>query len=351
MDQRAGEYKMPKRRAKKHPLAPKRPMSAFLKYSKDKRKEVKMANPDLNNTDISRLLGQMWNEASDKEKEPYITEELTARAAYKCAIAKFRVSQRNQEMEMIRNAAETRKVQVISASQTWDGVTPSRSNTHHHSVRKVTPADSSEGHGSFLNEDMHYHHSMPPLPSIDRNHGHDISERDTGSLSHPETRQVYANNHDHDFRYDYPPPASQYPHPERYERQYHHGYHTNGGHLHNYHTPSPHHVHGNGYGYHYADYYSHHQPHYKEHRYYEAVPDHLSLSPKRNAGSKSEVTYNGYEHEHSQYSDNHHHDYYHSHAPVCNQDYNPPHWDPKENPHAYHTHTRDGNEHINQDLS
>lgn len=42
-----GEIPIPKKRAKKHPRAPKRPMSAFLKYAQDKRAEVKAANPKL----------------------------------------------------------------------------------------------------------------------------------------------------------------------------------------------------------------------------------------------------------------------------------------------------------------
>ena len=72
----SGPWNIPKRRAKKHPLAPKRPMSAFLKYSQTRRKAVKVDNPDMNNTDISRLLGEMWRNASPQDKGPYIQAEL-----------------------------------------------------------------------------------------------------------------------------------------------------------------------------------------------------------------------------------------------------------------------------------
>ena len=67
---------LPKRRAKKHPLAPKRPMSAFLKFSLNTRKSVKASHPDMNNTDISRLLGEMWRNAQEDEKKPYVEAEL-----------------------------------------------------------------------------------------------------------------------------------------------------------------------------------------------------------------------------------------------------------------------------------
>lgn len=46
-EQFKGEWVVPKRRAKKHPLAPKRPMSAFLKYSQSRRGKVKKDNPDM----------------------------------------------------------------------------------------------------------------------------------------------------------------------------------------------------------------------------------------------------------------------------------------------------------------
>ena len=51
-------------------------MSAFLKYSLSRRKGVKADNPDMNNTDISRLLGEMWRNARKDEKRPYVEEEL-----------------------------------------------------------------------------------------------------------------------------------------------------------------------------------------------------------------------------------------------------------------------------------
>ena len=68
-----GEWIIPKRRAKKHPHAPKRPMSAFLKYSQVTRAKVKAANPKLSNTDISSLLGEMWNNAPHSERAPFLT--------------------------------------------------------------------------------------------------------------------------------------------------------------------------------------------------------------------------------------------------------------------------------------
>ena len=78
-----GSYIVKKTRAKKHPLAPRRPPSAFLTYSQQMRKKAKDENPTLTNTDISRLLGQMWAKASDEVKLPFRKRELEEREKYK----------------------------------------------------------------------------------------------------------------------------------------------------------------------------------------------------------------------------------------------------------------------------
>jgi HMG (high mobility group) box/HMG-box domain len=88
-----GTWNIPKRRAKKHPLAPKRPMSAFLKFSKTRRNKVKHDNPTMENTDVSRLLGEMWRNASAAERAPYVESEEKERAEYKEEIKKWRSEQ------------------------------------------------------------------------------------------------------------------------------------------------------------------------------------------------------------------------------------------------------------------
>jgi hypothetical protein len=58
-------------------------MSAFLKYSQTRRKVVKKDNPDMSNTDVSRLLGEMWRNASQVDRAPYVNQEERERADYK----------------------------------------------------------------------------------------------------------------------------------------------------------------------------------------------------------------------------------------------------------------------------
>jgi HMG (high mobility group) box len=65
-------------------------MSAFLYFSQGKRSVLKKENPTLKNTEISRLLGEMWRNASEEEKRPHVDRELAERKVYKVNIAEWR---------------------------------------------------------------------------------------------------------------------------------------------------------------------------------------------------------------------------------------------------------------------
>ena len=68
------ESKPRQKRAKKEPTGPKRAMTSFLYFSKDKRAEVIAKNPGISMGEQGKMLGQMWKEATAEDKEPY--EEL-----------------------------------------------------------------------------------------------------------------------------------------------------------------------------------------------------------------------------------------------------------------------------------
>ncbi|XP_051506007.1 transcription factor SOX-30-like [Myxocyprinus asiaticus] len=52
----------------------KRPMNAFMVWSKIHRPILSKANPDANNTNISVLLGSEWSKLSEEQKKPYYEE-------------------------------------------------------------------------------------------------------------------------------------------------------------------------------------------------------------------------------------------------------------------------------------
>jgi len=56
------------KKSKKDPEAPKRPLSSFMYFSVDKREYVKENNPKASVTDISKIIGEMWNNLKNNKK-------------------------------------------------------------------------------------------------------------------------------------------------------------------------------------------------------------------------------------------------------------------------------------------
>jgi len=151
-----GPWDMPKRRAKKHPLAPKRPMSAFLKYSQTRRKEVKEENPDMSNTDISRLLGEMWRNASPKERAPYQEQEEKERAVYKAEIAKWRADQARIERERALSTPAAPSTTSVSQPEDYGSLQEAKPPSSHvpyeYSGRRSDPLNGHDPNGSHFNQ-------------------------------------------------------------------------------------------------------------------------------------------------------------------------------------------------------
>lgn len=112
-----GPWQVPWKRAKKDPSAPKRPMSAFLYFSQGKRTLLKKQHPEMKNTEVSRLLGEMWRNAPDSERRPHIDKEKEERDKYKFAIAAWRKdAEARQEAQKEAAAKWTTAEQQAGAS-------------------------------------------------------------------------------------------------------------------------------------------------------------------------------------------------------------------------------------------
>lgn len=201
-EQHQGPWEQPKRRAKKNPLAPKRPMSAFLKYSKTRRREVKEDNPDMSNTDISRLLGEMWRNASPEERRPYREQEEKERAVYKAEIAKWRADQARIEQE---------RALAMPATSSASSVTDEpRLGAHHHQqqhppaydakvptvpyeyAKRTNPLNHHDPNGSHYNEPQASYTGSQYSESMGRGDRYDYSY----AYNRPDYRQGHFHHHD-----------------------------------------------------------------------------------------------------------------------------------------------------------
>ena len=70
----AKKLKKEKKMKLKDPNAPKKPLTSYMFFCKEKRTEFKALNPDMKLPELSKVMGAEWRHLSDKKKSKYISK-------------------------------------------------------------------------------------------------------------------------------------------------------------------------------------------------------------------------------------------------------------------------------------
>jgi len=81
-----------KKKKKKDPNAPKRPLSSYMLYCQDHRKEVVNDNPKEPVTEIAKILGKMWKKVGATEKKKFEKEAEKRKEKYTQEMKKYKPS-------------------------------------------------------------------------------------------------------------------------------------------------------------------------------------------------------------------------------------------------------------------
>lgn len=66
----------------KVPVLPKRPLSAYFLFMNARRDSIKACHPEYTIGDISKEMGVTWSHMSEQEKQPFVEQNLQAKAKY-----------------------------------------------------------------------------------------------------------------------------------------------------------------------------------------------------------------------------------------------------------------------------
>ncbi|KAK3555879.1 hypothetical protein QTP86_029811 [Hemibagrus guttatus] len=78
------------RKMKKDPGAPRRPPSGFFLFCSEHRPGIKAQHPSLGIGDVAKKLGEMWNNLSDSEKQPFLSKANKLKDKYQKDMADYK---------------------------------------------------------------------------------------------------------------------------------------------------------------------------------------------------------------------------------------------------------------------
>ncbi|CAH1116202.1 unnamed protein product [Phaedon cochleariae] len=93
----------------KIPEKPKRPLTPFVQFLKERQPAIVKENPTMKQSEIMKKIAKDWREVSDEQKEKYAQKFETESKSYNVAILNYNASLTSEQQEGLKSAATERK--------------------------------------------------------------------------------------------------------------------------------------------------------------------------------------------------------------------------------------------------
>ena len=106
-----------KTKAKKDKDAPKRAISAFFFYNKERRETLKKEQPDLDNKQIIATMSKEWNALGEEKKKPYVEKAEADKKRYEEEKKKYEAKKNGEKASAKKSAKKAEKKPAESESE------------------------------------------------------------------------------------------------------------------------------------------------------------------------------------------------------------------------------------------